>query len=164
MGLEEIRNLKEKDKLSKPKIRKPIPKKSAKKLKQEAEEKIARKISGGGELERWFEARRKEMKGVCSHCGNRTHKHSDRYYRHSVAHLLPKRLFKSVATHSENWLELCYFPPSCHTNFDQNLLDWVQLNCFDEVIRKFVAIYPSIAPNERKYIPDILLQYVAVDK
>jgi len=39
-------------------------------------------------------------------------------------------------------------------------LDLVDMNCFDEIIEKFMAIYPDIAPSERKYIPDVLLQYL----
>lgn len=162
MGLEEIRKLKSQPKL--PKGKKPIAKKSAKKIAQEQEEAKERKVSGGGELQRWFKEKRKEMTGKCAHCGGRSSKNSDTYFRHSIAHLLPKRLFKSVATHPENWIELCYFPPSCHANFDQNTLDMIDLNCFDEVIRKFVVIYPDIDSKERKYIPDVLLQYIEIEK
>lgn len=164
MGIEEIRRLKEQSKM--PKIKEPyrIPKVSKKKAAQMKEDEADRKVSGGGELQRWFNDRRKEMSGRCQHCGGKSSKNSDYYFRHSIAHLLPKRLFKSVATHPENWLELCYHPPSCHANFDNHKLEWTELNCFAEAIRKFVAIYPSIAKDERKYIPDVLLQYIEVEK
>ena len=33
-----------------------------------------------------------------------------------------------------------------------------------EVIKKFVAMYPEIAPEERRRIPNVLLQYVEVEK
>lgn len=164
MSIENIRRIKEQARLPKQQKRYTIPKKSKKKLAQEAVEKTERKVSGGGELQRWFDERRKEMTGKCAHCGSKTSKFSDQYFRHSIAHLLPKRLFKSVATHAENWLELCYHAPSCHANFDNLTLDMIELNCFSEVIRKFVAIYPSIAAEERKYIPDVLLQYIEVEK
>lgn len=164
MSIEHIRAIKEAAKLPKEKKVYRIPKKSAKKIAQEKEEMTERKISGGGEKERWFKARRAEMRGLCQHCGAKSSKDSDNYFRHSIAHLLPKNLFKSVSTHPDNWIELCYFPPSCHSNFDNKILDIMELNCFDEVIRKFVAIYPSIAPAERKYIPDVLLQYVEAER
>jgi hypothetical protein len=32
----------------------------------------------------------------------------------------------------------------------------------DTVIERFVAMYPDIDKSERKYIPDVLLQYVTV--
>jgi hypothetical protein len=40
----------------------------------------------------------------------------------------------------------------------------MDLNCFDTVIKRFVAMYPAIDANERRYIPDVLLQYVEVEK
>lgn len=163
MSIENIRRIKEVAKLPKEKKRYALPKKSAKKLQQEKEEKAA-KVGGGSELDRWFKQRRYALTGICAHCGGKTSKNSDQYYKHSIAHLLPKRLFKSVATHPDNFIELCFFGNSCHTNFDNHTLDLIDLNCFDEVIRKFVGIYPDIAPKERKYIPDILLQYIEVEK
>ena len=161
MGLDEIRRLKEQAKLPKEKKKYVIPKKSAKRILQEKNGLV---VSDKAELTRWFEERRKEMKGHCSHCGSKTLPKDDVYYRFSVAHILPKRLFKSVATHPLNWIELCYFEKSCHTNFDNYTLDITELNCFDEVITKFTALYPHIAEKEKKYIPNILKQYVEVEK
>lgn len=155
-----IRRIKEEAKLPKEKKRYVLAKKSAKKLKQEAEEKTANKVSGGSELDRWFQDRRKEMGGYCLHCGERSCKYSDQYFKFSIAHILPKNLFKSVKIHPLNWIELCHFDNNCHTNFDNHSLDLIELNCYDVVIERFVAMYPDIATKERKYIPDVLLQYV----
>jgi hypothetical protein len=160
MGLDEIRKLKEQALLPKqPKPRKPIAKKSKKKLQQETERNGIKKTCGS-ELDRWFQDRRKEMTGRCWHCQGVSCKNSHEYFKFSIAHLLPKRLFKSVTTHPLNWIELCFWEQSCHTNFDNNTLDITELSCYDLVIERFMAIYPDIAPKERKYIPDILLQYV----
>ena len=123
-----------------------------------------KEIKGGAELQRWFLDRRKEMKGVCKHCGGKSCKDSDTYYKFSLAHILPKAYFKSVATHPDNWIELCHFGRSCHDNFDRHMIDIMDLNCFDEVITKFVSMYPSIAPIERRRIPEVLLQYIEVEK
>jgi hypothetical protein len=123
-----------------------------------------KEVKGGAELQRWFQDRRKEMKGICSHCGGKSCKDSDTYYKFSIAHILPKAYFKSVATHPLNYIELCHFGKSCHDNFDRHMIDIMDLNCFDEVITKFVAMYPSIAPNERRRIPEVLLQYIEVEK
>lgn len=169
MGIEEIRKLKEQAGLPKPKKAYQIPKKSKKKIKQEAEEKRvetqAKELNPGkgAELTRWFEDRRKEMTGRCRHCGNISCKQNDEYYKFSIAHILPKRIFHSVATHPLNWIELCFWENSCHTNFDNNTLDLIDLNCFDLIIERFVAMYPSIDPKERKYIPEALLQYLNID-
>ena len=160
MSIDNIRRIKEQAKLPKQKKAYSIPKKSAKKLKQEAEEKEVIKKGGGSELDRWFQARRKEMGGHCLHCGEKTTKHQDQWYKCSVAHLLPKNLFKSVKTHPLNWIELCFWKNNCHANYDNHIIDITELNCYDLVIERFIAMYPDINPKERKYIPDVLLQYV----
>ena len=118
---------------------------------------------GNAELQRWFEERHKELTGVCSHCGGCTEKGKSSY-KCSIAHILPKAYFKSVATHPLNYLELCFYGKSCHTNFDNHQIDIMELNCFDEVIKRFVAMYPSIALQERRRIPQILLDYLDVEK
>jgi hypothetical protein len=161
MGIEEIRNIKARACAPKEKKKYVIPKKSAKKIKQEAEEK---ELRGGDDtlLEKWFKARRKEMTGICQHCGGRSCR--DQHFRSSIAHILPKRFFKSVATHPLNWIELCFWNKSCHTNLDNNVLDITDLNCFDTVIERFIEMYPSIDRKERKYIPNALLQYLNIDK
>lgn len=160
MSIENIRRIKEQAKLPKqPKPRKPIAKKSKKKIQQEAEEKVVR-IGGGNELDRWFQARRKEMTGKCAHCLEKTTKHQDQWFKCSIAHILPKSLFKSVKTHPLNWVELCFWKNNCHANYDNHILDITELNCYDLVIERFIAMYPDIDPKERKYIPDTLLQYI----
>jgi len=157
---ENLRRIKEASRLPKTKKVYKIPKKSVKKLKQEAEEKTVANKGGGSELDRWFQSRRKEMTGICAHCGEKSSKQQDQWYRASIAHLLPKRLFKSIATHPLNWVELCFWEKNCHANFDNNTLDIIEMNCYDLMIERFIAMYPDIDPKEHKYIPDALLQYV----
>lgn len=112
------------------------------------------------DLVQWFLDGDKAATGKCKHCGGRTCKGDPLYYKHTQAHILPKRLFPSVMTHPSNRIELCFWENNCHGNFDNGALDLMDLNCFDEVIEKFLILYPLIAPEERKYIPDVLLQYV----
>jgi|ERR1700743_503249 len=172
MGLDEIRRLKDdKDKPKEKKVYK-IPKVSEKRQKQievdgkvrATAKKMTKSVSGTAELNRWFIERRLEMKGHCLHCGARSCKDDDNYFKFSIAHILPKRIFKSVSTHPLNWIELCFWGNSCHTNMDNNTLDLIDLNCFETVIQRFVAMYSEIDTKERKYIPDVLLQYVEVEK
>lgn len=108
----------------------------------------------------WFKRQRKYMKGVCEHCGGKTERDNDKTFHFSIAHLLEKSKFKSVATHPENWIELCYYGNSCHTNFDNKMINLIDLNCFDSVIDKFVKIYPHIAADEKRRIPPILIEYM----
>jgi len=157
MGLLELQQIRANR--DKPKIKKQytIPKKSAKTIAREKD------ATNDDQLE-WFKARRKEMKGSCKHCGSKTTKDDDTKYHYSIAHILPKAYFPSVATHKDNWIELCFYNRSCHTNLDNGALDLMDMNCFDEIITKFVSMYPSIAKEERRRIPAILLEYLNVEK
>ena len=134
----------------------------------ETEDKVVAEISnepkkGNGELWRWFQSQRSKMKGVCSHCGSKTQKNDDKTFHYSICHILPKNLFKSVATNDDNWIELCYYNNSCHSNFDNNMIDIIDLNCFDEVVEKVTRMYPHIAPEERRRIPAILREYIKAE-
>lgn len=124
----------------------------------------AQNVVSGAELQRWFEDRRKEMTGICANCGGTSCRDNEKYWKFSIAHLLPKAYFPSVKTHEYNWIELCHFNNSCHTNLDNKMLDLIDMNCFSEIVTKFCIIYPSIAPNEKKRIPEVLLNYVEVEK
>ena len=116
------------------------------------------------ELGNWFKARRGDLKGVCSHCGGKSCKDDDRLYKNSIHHILPKAHFKSVATHPLNFLELCFWGNSCHTNVENKMIDLIDLNCFDEVVTKVSKMYKDIAPEERRRIPKILLEYIEIEK
>lgn len=153
-----IRRIKEEAKRPKEKKIYHIPKISRKKVEQsllDSEDK--------DKLWEWFLDRRKEMTGKCLHCGDKSEKENDRYFHFSIAHILPKKLFPSVETHPLNWIELCHFGNSCHTNLDNYFIDLTDLNCWDTVVERFVAIYPSIDKAERKNIPETLRQYITVD-
>lgn len=123
-------------------------------------------FEGHGELGRWFMERKIEMTGKCMHCNGDTmilNKEADSKFHYSVCHILPKNLFPSIATHPQNWIELCYYGNSCHKNFDDHMIDIVDLNCFGVVIERFVKMYPSIAISERRKIPTILIEYLKTE-
>lgn len=158
MGLTEIRLLKANGgKPREPKIYK-IPKVSAKKQAKLIEEK-----EGKEELWEWFLDRRLEMKNVCQNCGEPTSKKDDKYFHFCIAHILPKRFFKSLATDPDNWLELCYFNKGCHPSLDNCVIDLTDLSCWNDVVEKFQRMYPRMAKDERKHIPETLRQYINAD-
>ena len=37
------------------------------------------------------------------------------------------------------------------------------MNCFDTIIQKFAKMYPFIAPDEKRRIPNILLEYLKTE-
>jgi len=126
---------------------------------------IEQNIVSGAELNRWFENRRKEMVGFCANCGMPSCKDNDDYYRFSIAHLLPKAYFPSIKTHESNWLELCFWGErSCHSNLDNSMIDLIDMSCWDEIVTKFIAMYPSISDNEKRRVPQVLLNYIEVEK
>ena len=115
------------------------------------------------DLQKWFEDRRKEMTGKCINCGGKSCRDDDKYWKFSIAHLLPKAYVESVATHPDNWLELCHFGNGCHSMMDNKMIDLIDMNCFDTIIQKFVKIYPHIDTSERRRIPPILLEYLKTE-
>lgn len=160
MGLDEIRKLKMAAGLPKEKKVYKIPKKSAKKLAQETAEKEQRG-SNDSELVKWFKGRMKFMGGSCKVCGANTETKNYQFAIGSIAHILDKRtsMFPSVKYHPMNFLELCY---PCHQNFD-NFWNWDEkekLKCWPEIVEKFVSIYPDIAKEEVRLLPDNLLKHI----
>jgi len=119
------------------------------------------KYSEDKELEFWFNLIRSKMSGECE-CGCRqpTSKYSDKFFKFSACHLLPKSKFKSVATHPMNYLELTAFGNSCHTTFDNMGYEYCKKTkpvLWKIVVERFNIIYPSISISERKFIPQVLL-------
>lgn len=158
MGIEQVRLLKEMAKYPKPLKNYTIPKKSAKRIQQEKE------FNGDDIQWKWFEERRKDMGGYCKNCGCKSCKDDDEKFHYSIAHILPKAYFPSVATHPLNFIELCFWGNnSCHSQYDNKTLDLIDMYCFAEIIDKFVKIYPFIEKSERRRIPSVLMQYIEVE-
>jgi len=114
------------------------------------------------ELEKWFIDRRIEMTGICQcGCGRRSSKYDDEYFKHSAAHIFPKKNFKSIMYHPLNFIELNFWD-GCHTNFDNLGFE----NCKETneklwqiVVERFKILYPLMDKSELKFIPKILLKY-----
>lgn len=149
MGIEQIRRLKEEALLPKVKVRKAIPKKSAKKIAQEKEQK---ELLGDNDTlkEQWFKARRKEMVGCCQcGCGKPSQKKDDMYFRHSIAHVFNKKDFQSIMYHPLNWVERAFWGGD-HTNMDEGGMDkWVNMADFDDIVEKFHVLVPLLTDKEK---------------
>lgn len=122
------------------------------------------KVGGDSEMDLFFAANRKLMKGKCLFCGADTMKKDDEKFHFSLAHLLPKSTFKSVATHPDILIELCFYNNSCHTNFDNGKITWEFIKDSAEwlIIReKLMSILPMVDEKERKNkLYDKLCQFV----
>jgi len=131
------------------KVPKPIAKVSAKKAKQIAEEK---KAGTDGAMDLFFTDRRRTMTGKCLFCRGKTQRNDDETFHFSLAHLLPKAIFKSVAAHPDNIIELCFYGESCHTNFDQGKITWEFIKDSAEwsvIKEKLLNVLPAVAEEER---------------
>ena len=159
MGIEQIRKLKAEAELPKAPKKYSIPKKSAKKLKQEKEDRKGR-AGEETELVKFFKNCQKQMSGNCAECGKPTTTKVYELAIHSICHLLAKRktVAPSVATHPCNWIELC---PDCHYKFDNSAWeDIAKWGCYPEVCERLAEVYPALADEERRHFPDIILKFI----
>jgi len=133
-----------------------------------AQSKLRADIRGNSEdkrkLDLWYFARRYECPEYCEcGCGQQTLVHTS-HYKSSLDHLLEKRLFKSVMLHPVNILFLSW---SCHadkTNLGYEHIKEHKLKLWEIIVKRFNIVYPFIAEEEKKYIPDILMNELKIDK
>lgn len=106
--------------------------------------------------DRWYFDRRLEMTNVCINCGSGTNKINPKYYRWSIAHVVPKSLCPSVAMNEHNWVELCQ---QCHAEYDNTFDRAAAMDCFGEIKQKF-QLFKHLIPNHemRKVNPHLLNQ------
>jgi len=80
----------------------------------------------------------KSTKACCAECGAKLRGHVS-----EVAHVLPKNLFKSIATNDDNVIYLCgmYSANQCHNKFDDSKLKVFQdMFVFSEISRIFAKL------------------------
>jgi hypothetical protein len=142
MGISELRKIKEQALLPKVKKSYVIPKVSKKK-----------KVENNGQnfivdevLEKWFIERRKEMTGLCCECGKRTFKEDNKQYKWSIAHLLPKSIFTSVATNEFNFLEFCFLH---HQEFDSSWDKAEKMMCWGLAKRKVSMFIEQVTEKHK---------------
>lgn len=151
MGYLEERNLRKLGLLPKmefKKAKKPIAKIGKKKLEENA---LAKGTDS--EMDLFFSSLRKGMKDKCLFCGQSTMKKDDEKFHFSLAHLLPKAIFKSVATNPDNIIELCFWNNSCHTNFDNGKITWEFIKDSKEWIQireQLLNVLPMVSQDEQK--------------
>lgn len=113
------------------------------------------------EQEVWYIDRSKEMTGRCVECGGKSTKGDPKYWKFSICHILAKSVFPSVAKHPLNFIELCFWGESHHTNMDSNGYAYVKENmprAWKIIVTRFRKMYPSII--EKNKIPDVLLNEI----
>lgn len=100
------------------------------------------------DLEVWFDnVKRQIIKNpFCWECGMYI---PEKYCRHASAHIFPKAIFESVATHPLNYLVL---GASCGCHDKTHRLDtFSDMGVFGEAVRRFRIFEPSIT-EKHKYL------------
>lgn len=118
-------------------------------------------------MELFFELIRPRMINRCLLCGGKTEKHNDKTYIRSIAHLYAKKksAFPSIATHEDNWIELCFWSPACHTNFDNGMISFEYIkreipDAWNVIIRKSKILFPLMTQQEQGRVPEIILKEI----
>lgn len=97
----------------------------------------------------WYEDKIRQLKFRCENCGDRIIQ--DKKYDHwIVCHVLSKAIFKSIATHDDNWWEGCN---TCHTLYD-NFLDQkderlMHMRIYPVIIEKIKILKPFVSEHRR---------------
>lgn len=136
------------EKTTGPKPKKYIPKKSAKRIKEDKEE---RELGKDGLMDAFFVRMRVKMVGICQcGCGRKSSKQENDQYRSSICHIFPKRIFKSIATNELNWVERNFWD-GCHSVLDNTSMDrWVNMADWDDIKEKFHSLVGLLTDEERK--------------
>lgn len=136
----------------------PIKKISDKKAKQIAEEKtVAGKLPSALALKKWFADIEAEHcsngMGICQECGAAIPK---AFFRAATAHLLPKKLFKSVAAHPLNYLVL---GAACGCHYKTDRVDqFIKMKVWPEAARRIKIMIADLPHDELKYLSSQLLR------
>ncbi len=122
---------------------------------QPSEAEIALKVA----LNEWFNERHSGMRGFCVECGGKTTKGDTKYWKFSICHLLGKALFPSIATNPLNFIELCYFGNSHHSNMDNNGYEYVREHMpktWKIILERVEIMFPFI--KEKSKIPEVIMR------
>lgn len=116
-------------------------------------------------LVNFFEKMMRISVPVCENCGAYANWITSPAYKtlwkSSMAHILPKKIFRSIETNELNILVM--FPSysgvcDCHTNYDSSWHKASSMRVWPKVVERFKMLYPLISQEERKHIPEVLLR------
>ncbi len=159
MGYLEERNLRKQGLAPKLEFKKP--KKAIAKIgKKKLEEMKLGKPDERVSLDEWFDKIENEWFRFgycpCMECGEKIPKE---YARHATAHLLPKKIFKSVATHDLNYLIL---GASCGCHDKTHRIDkFIKMKIWGKAKERILQMMPFLPTDELRRISNQLL--IALD-
>lgn len=153
------------------KAKKPIPKKSAKRIEEDRLVKEALN-SEDTELQKWYENIMKTEKNQCWETGEWIDKYEDIVvddeivgqkfsmgWHGSIAHILPKNLFPSVKTHPSNYMILKMWGGT-HGQYDSSWLNASKMKVWGHACKIFNILYPLLTQEEKAKLPEIILKEI----
>jgi len=142
------------------KEKKPVRKVGVKRAAELKEQKVSGKPASKLELDVWFfEVEKKYFSfgfGKCMECDSYI---PIQFSRHATAHLLPKKIFKSVATHPENYM-IYGAGCGCHAKTDR-VDKFITMKTWPEAARRIKILIPLLPIDELRQVSNQLL--IALD-
>ena len=106
-------------------------------------------------LDAWFKDKIAKRPSHCENCNKLIVIPPDVTPKAAIAHILSKKLFKSVSKNDNNWLALCL---PCHQNLDFRGEEKAsQMPVAKIAKQRFSTFKDLIAEEEKKHIPKYLL-------
>lgn len=107
------------------------------------------------ELDAWFEARYQERPRTCEEpgCDEKLPTRIKWMIKATIAHVVPKRLFHSVAIHPLNRVFLCKHH---HDDYDSSWAKARTLGCWPLAVERFQVFMHLISDKELRFLPPAL--------
>lgn len=139
------------------KEKKAIPKVSKKKA---AEQKETKALGEDSDLRKWYASIMQKEDGKCWETGERINKKDTLGWHGSIAHILPKSLFPSVASHPLNYMILSMWNGS-HANYDNSWERAAKMKVWGYALKTILnTLYPLLTPEEKRKLPDVIQQEI----
>jgi hypothetical protein len=102
-------------------------------------------------LDAWFTRMKEKQPKNCECCGKKIVIPYGITWKSAIAHILPKKTFKSVMLHDDNCFYACM---DCHTKYDTLTNDEKKLLPVAELCRQRYQLFKDkIAPAEQRKVP-----------
>lgn len=79
---------------------------------------------------------------VCEECGRMNFSPT----RVNIAHILPKQIFKSVATNDDNFLWLCLL---CHARYDSSFSKAITMKCWNKSLTQYEKFKDKVTETHK---------------
>jgi len=138
------------------KKRKPLNKVSPKKA---AEQKNTSRIGDETELQKWYKWIMNSESPICWETGEKIDKRDIMGWHGSIAHILDKGNYPSVATHPQNYMILKMWGGT-HGQYDSSWENASKMKVWKHCCKIFNVLYPLLTREEKAKLPDVILQEI----